>query len=216
MNITRFLNDEVAFLEQLKAKHSEMLAKKEAQKGETLNRILDEAMEKLKKYDKIDFHPLAKTEIRYLYGAMREFGKKELPAILHIFRGTPEYKDLQDAIHTLEKLCIQRGGNFSPRIVEHIKALMDANGSQSLMEKETQELLKSTCIALDRIATLGTKLISENKVSDKLLMNMDEKEYPKSADYKGLTHKQALQSIIEYCNQFIDDFRMRSIVSGNK
>lgn len=213
MNIPRFLNDEVAFLEQLKSKHQELVAKKEASKGETINRIMDEAIERLSKYKKIDFHPLAKPEIRYFYGAMRDFGEMELPVLIHIFRGTPEHRDFQDSIHLMERIAIQRGSQPSPRMMEHIKSMMDANGNQMLMEKDTQALLKNTCLALKKITTLGNDLIQKDRVSDNLMVQIEETEYPKAIHYNKLNHKEALIEIIGKCDEIIDDFRMRPIVN---
>lgn len=213
MNTTRFLNDEVAFLEQLKSKHNEMKAKKEASKGQTINRIMDEAIERLSKYQKIDFHPLVKSEVRYFYGAMRDFGDSELPTIIHIFRGTPEFREYQDAVHTLERVCIQRGNQPSPRMIEHIKSLLDANGNQTLMEKDAQEVLRSGCLALKKIADLNQEMLEKNYVSSGIKVQLDESEYRKAAEtYNRWNHREAIENISKICNEIIDDFRMRSIV----
>lgn len=213
MNVVRFLNDEVLFLEQLKTKHKELLAKKEAAKGSTINRILDEAIARLEKYEKIDFHPLARPEIRYFYGAMRSFGESEIPVLLHIFRGTPEFSLFQDCVHTVERIAIPRGFHPPPRIMEHSKALLDANGSQMLMEKDSQELLKGTCLALKKISYLSQDLLGKNRVSPQLMVRTDEKAYPKATHYNRMSHKEALEKISDQCLTIIEDFRMTAIVN---
>ncbi|MCC5814713.1 MAG: hypothetical protein JJT78_08155 [Leptospira sp.] len=213
MNITRFLNDEVAFLEQLKKKHQEIIAKKEAAKGDTINRIMDEAIERLSKYQKIDFHPLAKPEIRYFYGAMRDFGEIELPIMIHVFRGTPEYRDFQDNFHVLERIAIPRGHQPSPRMLEHSKALLDANGNQMLMEKDTQDVLKNTCLALNKMANMCRDLISKDRISTNLMVKIDERDYPKAVDFNQFNHKEAVEKIILKCDEIIEDFRMKTIVN---
>lgn len=212
-NVTRFLNDEVAFLEQLKTKYQELIAKKEAAKGETINRIMDEAIARLEEYEKIDFHPLAKPEIRYFYGALKSFGEEELPALIHIFRGTPEFSQFQDSIHSIERIAIQRGHQPPPRIIEHIKSLLDANGNPMLLEKDAQDILKSTCLSLKKIANLSHESIEKNRISPDIAMKIDEREYPKATELNKLTHKDALQKIADKCKKIIDDFRMTSLVS---
>ncbi|MBE8398551.1 hypothetical protein IQB76_21215, partial [Leptospira borgpetersenii serovar Hardjo-bovis] len=59
-NLAQFLKDEIQFIETLKAKRKELEDKKHAAKGETINKILEEQEAKLKKYQRVDFHPLAK------------------------------------------------------------------------------------------------------------------------------------------------------------
>ncbi|WCL49311.1 hypothetical protein [Leptospira sp. GIMC2001] len=212
-NVVRFLNDEVAFLEQLKNKYNELIAKKEASKGATINRIMDEAIARLEKYPKMDFHPLAKPELRYFYGAMRDFGDSEVPALIHVFRGTPEYNMFQDVLHTIEKIAVSRIRNQSPpRITEHIKALLDANGNQMLMEKDTQDVLKTTCLALKKVSLLCKECIDKNRISSEIMMRIDDKEYPKAGSYNVKTHKGALETVIIKCQEIIEDFRMTAIV----
>ncbi|PJE03380.1 MAG: hypothetical protein CK427_05060 [Leptospira sp.] len=213
-NVVRFLNDEVSFLEQLKAKHKELIAKKEAGKGATINKIMDEAISKLEKYPKIDFHPIAKPEIRYFYGALKDFGEMELQALIHIFRGTPEYSMFNDLIHTIERIAISRGNMSSARIIEHTKALLDANGNQMQMEKDTQDVLKSTSLALKKIADHCKECIMKKRISPDLPMRIDEKTYPKTVELNKLTHKTALESIIQKIEIILEDFRMTAIV-GN-
>ncbi len=213
-NLVRFLNDEVAFLEQLKNKYKEVLAKKEASKGATINKIMDEAIARLEKYKKIDFHPLAKPEIRYFYGAMKDFGDVELQILIHIFRGTPEFSMFSELIHTIERIAVSRTNASSPRILEHVKALLDANGNQMQMEKDTQEVLKSTCIALKKIANNCNECINKNRISPDIIVRADDNTSPRITEYNKLTHKNALIQIIAKCEMILIDFRMNAIV-GN-
>ncbi|EMF81697.1 hypothetical protein LEP1GSC188_2330 [Leptospira weilii serovar Topaz str. LT2116] len=152
-NLAQFLKDEIQFIETLKAKHKELEDKKQAAKGETINKILEEQEAKLKKYQRVDFHPLAKPEIRYFYGAILSFTETELPALIYIFKGTPEFAIFKDRITVIERMGISRRGMPSIRINEHIKALLDANGNQSAMEKDGQNILKEVCIALKETIT---------------------------------------------------------------
>jgi len=213
-NVIRFLNDEVSFLEQLKAKHKELIAKKEAGKGATINKIMDEAISRLEKYQKMDFHPIAKPEIRYFYGALKDFGDMELQALIHIFKGTPEFSIFSELIHTVERIAVSRGNMSSPRITEHIKALLDANGNQMKMEKDSQDVLKTTSLALRKIADNCNESIQKKRISPDLPMRIDDKMYPKTVELNKLNHKSALEEVIKKIETILEDFRMNSIV-GN-
>ncbi|UOG59990.1 hypothetical protein [Leptospira noguchii] len=211
-NLSLFLKDEIQFLETLKAKQKEIEDKKQAAKGDTINKILEEQEAKLKKYQRIDFHPLAKPEIRYFYGAILSFTETELPALTYIFKGTPEFSIFKDMISIVERMGISRRGLPSIRIGEHVKALLDANGNQSVMEKDGQNLLKEICIALKGIITSARECIDKKRISQTLSVKIDEKEFPKAAEsYQNLVFGIALEKIIARADAIIRDFRMAEI-----
>ncbi|EKR65003.1 hypothetical protein LEP1GSC036_4419 [Leptospira weilii str. 2006001853] len=211
-NLAQFLKDEIQFIETLKAKHKELEDKKQAAKGETINKILEEQEAKLKKYQKIDFHPLAKPEIRYFYGAILSFAETELPALIYVFKGTPEFAIFKDMITVIERMGISRRGMPSIRINEHIKALLDANGNQSAMEKDGQNILKEVCIALKETITSIRECMEKKRVSQTLSIKMDEREFPKAVEsYQNLVFGIALEKIIVRADTIIRDFRMVEI-----
>ncbi|MBM9500030.1 hypothetical protein JWG44_07175 [Leptospira sp. 201903071] len=211
-NLTQFLKEEIQFLETLKAKHKELEDKKQAAKGDTINKILEEQEARLKKYQRIDFHPLAKPEIRYFYGAILSFAESELPALIYVFKGTPEFSVFKDAITIIERMGISRRGLPSNRINEHVKALLDANGNQSAMEKDGQNILKEVCLALKGILTSVKDCMEKNRVSETLSIKIDEKEFPKAAEsYQNLVFGIALEKIIVRAETIIRDFRMAEI-----
>ncbi|TGN19473.1 hypothetical protein [Leptospira idonii] len=213
-NIGKFLSEEVVFLEQLKGKFQEIVAKKEAQKAQTLNRIMDESIEKLANYKKIDFHPMAKTELRYFYGAMADFAETELPVLILIFKGTPEYSFLQDAVLQIERIGVIRRGLPSLKIQELIKSMLDANGNAILVEKASQNLLKEGCLALKNIYTSIQDLVSKNRINPDLMANINERDYPKAyATYGSRRFEVCLNRISEQCKQIIQDFRMNALMS---
>ncbi|EPG65187.1 hypothetical protein ACE5IS_00650 [Leptospira wolffii] len=212
-NIESFLKEEVSFLEKVKAKHQELVEKRNAAKGETINRILDEQEEKLSKYQRVDFHPLARTEMRFFYGAMTNFADTELPVLIHIFRGTPEYSSFQDSISVIERIGVTKRGMPSLRIAEHIKALLDANGNQSSMERDSQNILKEVCIALAALRKTIQECIEKNRVSDRMTVQVNDRDYPKAAEaYRNLLFGIALEKIIVKTESIIRDFRMSELV----
>jgi hypothetical protein len=213
-NITKFLNDEVAFLEQLKGKFQQIVAKKEAAKAQTLNRIMDESLEKLSGYKKVDFHPLASVEIRYFYGAMIDFAEADLPVLIYIFKGTPEYSFLQDAVLQIERIGVTRRGLPSLKIQEVIKSMLDANGNPLIVEKVSQNLLKDGCIALKNIVLSIGDLRAKNRINTDMIVNVSDRDYPKAAEYYGgKKFGESLEKIAEQCKQIIQDFRMNSLLS---
>ncbi|MCE9501735.1 MAG: hypothetical protein K8R21_14730 [Leptospira sp.] len=212
VSIAKFLNDEVVFLEQLKAKHKELKTKQEAAKGETLNRIMDEQEQKLQKYQKNDFHPLAKTEMRYFYGAMLDFVEKEIPALTHIFRGTPEMSLFTDTFLVIERFGLSRKGLPSVRANEHIKALLDSNGNVSKIEQDTQAILKDVCIALKNMVTILGDCIQKKRISLNVVAKIDEREYLQSARlYNGKSFGKIIEAVVQKAGDIIFDFRMDSI-----
>ncbi|BDA80119.1 hypothetical protein LPTSP3_g30490 [Leptospira kobayashii] len=212
-NITKFISEEVVFLEQLKSKYKELVAKKEAGKGETLNRIMDESLERLSKYSKIDFHPMAKTEIRYFYGAMVDFAEIELPVLLNIFKGTIEFSQIQDSIVQIERIGVTRRGMPSLRIQEAVKNFLDANGNTVMIEKVSQNLLKDGCFALKNLATSIHELVSKNRVNPDLIIRINEKDFPKaSAEFNGRKFGESLDRVTERCIGIIQDFRMNALL----
>lgn len=213
-SITKFLNDEVAFLEQLKGKFQQIVAKKEAAKAQTLNRIMDESLEKLANYKKVDFHPLAKMEIRYFYGAMIDFAEADLPVLIYIFKGTPEYSFLQDAVLQIERIGLSRRGLPSLKIQEVIKSMLDANGNPIVIEKVSQNLLKDGCIALKNIAIAISDLVAKNRINTEMIVKVNDRDYPIAAEYYGdRKFGESLEKISERCKQIIQDFRMNSLLN---
>lgn len=216
-NVGKFLTEEVGFLGQLKNKFQDIVAKKEAQKSPTLNRILDESMEKLSKYRRIDFHPVAKTELRYFYGAFVDFAETELPVLINVFKGTPEYPLLQDSVIMVERIGTSRRGLSSLKIQEVIKGLLDANGNPILIEKVSQGLLKDGCLALKKISQTIQDMTAKNRINPDLLIRVSDKEFPKAAEvYGSKKFGESLQLISERCLQIIQDFRMNALMGiGN-
>ena len=209
---TRFLLEELNFLETLKQKHSLILEKKNAARGETLDKIISLQEQALQKYEKIDFHPVAKPESRYFYGAMVNFHDTAIPLLEDTFRGTYEIGELKENLIAIERIGFTKRGIPSARIGQHIKLLLDANGSQSLIEKESQGLLKEGCFALKKLHDSLSRYRDENLFSKDRVIKLDETSFAKAAlQYNDQTTAQAIQDIIEKCSEIITDFRMKEI-----
>jgi len=212
-NITQFLNEEVLFLEQIKTKIKQIAEKKEIQKAETLNKIMDDNLERLSAYPKIDFHALAKPEMRYFYGAMVDFCEKEVPTLMYIFKGTPEYSQIQDPIMAIERAGLTRKGIPPVRIQDLIRQLMDSNGNMSQMERATQNLLKDTCISLKGLIVALERIQKDKRILPDKLIQLQEKLDPNAyREYQAKPFGETLQKILEKTKKIIRDFRMNAIV----
>ncbi len=216
-SVENFLKDEIEFFEKLKNKHNEIKAKKEAQKGDTLNRILDDIEERLQKYPRNEFHPLAKKEMKYFYGALMDFVNGEIPGLNAIFRGTPEMSLFREMISNIERFGFSRKGLPSVGINEHIKSLLDANGSGAKMDRDTQNILKEVSMNLKNLVMTLSDCIEKKRISPTYILQINEKEYPEAyIKFGGKTALTVVESVIVKAREIVEDFRMDAIVGLKK
>lgn len=212
-SIQRFIRDEIIFLDQLKSKFLAKKKKQEAQKGETLDKIIQSQEAKIKKYKKIDVHPLVKNEIKYFYGAIVEFTQNEIQFLYKLLRGTPEMNHIQEPVYVIEKIGVTRPGKLSSKMSEHMNMLQDSRGNQNIVEKESQLLLRETCKALFDIANMLEDFLRTKRVKPEQTIHFTEHD-PKdmASKYKDYTNQMAIDEIIIRAHQIIFDFRMDSLV----
>jgi len=216
-NITNFLKDEIDFFEKLKSKQNEMKAKKDALKGDTLNRIMDDIDQRLQKYPRNDFHPLAKKEMKYFYGALMDFVNAEIPALNAIFRGTPEMSLFREVISNIERFGFSRKGLPSVGINEHIKSLLDANGNSSKMDRDAQMILKDVSMNLKNLLTILSDCLDKKRISPTFVVQISEKDSPVAFPiFNGKTSLAVVEKVMAKAREIIEDFRMDSIVGLKK
>jgi hypothetical protein len=215
-NIQKFLHEEIEFLEKLKKIHEENKRKRELQKASTVDKILDDYESKLKHYPKIDFHPNARNDLKYFYGAMIEFVEHELVILERIFKGTPELRILQEQFIPIERVGTKYKNMPSVRISEHINTINAFRGNSTKIEQDTQVIIRDTCIAIKQLSIHLQEIIEKKKVLDSPVY-IDEKDSPRlKALYEGLNNFAAINKIIDRCNAIITDFRMEGILSWKK
>ena len=208
-----FFKDELLFLEQLKAKHKEIKARKEASQSPTLNKIIEENETRILKYNKIDFHPMAKNELKYFFGAITNFVETDLQLLYQIFRGTAEINSIHDSIIQLERIGLNRKGQFPFRISEHVKILSGVGVNQGKIEQDNQAIMKEGCLALKHISMYLEDAAKNKKINMKLIFKFNEKDYPDLfKKYNGISFDTGAEMIIVNCANIITDFRMDSIV----
>ncbi len=211
-NIQSFLHAEVEFLEKLKQLHEENKKKAEIRNSNTIEKIIQEQEEKIKHYPKIDFHPSARNDLKYFYGAMVEFVENELVLLNRIFKGTPEIRTLQDHFIVIERIGVRYKTNPSMRIVEHINTINNFRGNSSKIEQDTQVIIRDTCIALKNLILNLDDILHKNRFHEERTP-IEEKDPPKlKALYEGLNNSKTIQKIIDRCKGIIADFRMEGIL----
>ena len=185
----------------------------QAAKGETIDKILNEQQAKIKKYKKIDFHPLVKAEIKYFYGAIVDFTNHEVQFLYRIFRGTPEMNQIQDPMYIIEKVGLTRGGKLSPKMSEHMNMVQDAKGSNSIVERESQLLLRETCKALYDICSMLEDFLRTKRVKPEEVIRFQEGESKDLVSkYQNFTNQMVIDEVIQKAHQIIFDFRMDSLI----
>jgi len=216
-DLTKFLLIEIDFLERMKLLYEEQKKKAEIMKNSPLNRILEEQESKYTHFPKIDFHPFARREMKYFYGAMKNFIERELYILELIFKGTPEMADLKDCISVLEKTG--KGFRSAPslRITEHILNITARNGDPDYVEKDSQLIIKDTCIALKSLEESIQRLLQEGKINPDMILNIPFSPEKEGLEhFKGLTFKHSLQIIRDSCKEILGAFRMDWLYMSKK
>jgi hypothetical protein len=212
-NIQNFLHAEIEFLEKLKKIHQENVKKAEAQRHSTLDKIIEEQEQKIKHYPKIDFHPAARNDLKFFYGAIVEFVENELLLLNRIFKGTPEIRLLQDHFINIERVGVRYKNTPSVRILEHISTINNFRGNTSKIEQDTQIIIRDTCIALKNLILILEDILHKNRFHEEKTP-IEEKDSSKlKALYEGLNNSKTIQKIIDRCKGIISDFRMEGILS---
>lgn len=212
-NIQSFLHAEIEFLEKLKHLHEEHKRKAEIMRHSAIDRILTEQEEKIKHYPKIDFHPLARNDLKYFYGAMVEFAENELVLLNRIFKGTPEIRVLQDHFITIERIGVRYKNTPSMRITEHINTINNFRGNSSKIEQDTQIIIRDTCLALKNLILNLDEILHKKRFHEGKTLIEEKDSIKLKALYEGLNNSQTIQKIIDRCKGIIIDFRMEGILS---
>jgi hypothetical protein len=213
-NIQRFLRDEIVFLDLIKTKY---LAKKEKQKSQeeqpTINKIMQKQMERVQKYPMVDFHPMAKIEIKHFYGAIIDFSENDIQLLYKIFKGLQEMNEIIEHIYLIEKVGLARKGKLSIRMTEHISVLQDNRTNTSAIERECQLLLKETCKSLKILADQLHECLIHRKVKSTTIVGFSEIEPKELRErFANQTYQQIIENTIKKAHEIIVDFRMDSIV----
>lgn len=149
MNLEAFILAEISNFEKIKEKY-------ESQKNQTsfsdkVDKIIEEQLEKIKKYPYIDIHPRAGIEIKHLYGVLIDISSNYFP----IFWSIIQDSSLRNRLHILEEelsnLAAPRKNNLSKKVEDYYLLVSRPRVSDLEIEKGQNNLLKESAFVLHKI-----------------------------------------------------------------
>lgn len=216
-DIEKFLLTEIDFLEKMKSLYNVQKKKAEIIKNSPIGKILDEQEQKYAHFPKIEFHPFARREMKFFYGAVKRFVDRELGILELIFKGTPEMGEFKDSVALIEKTGKSFRNNASIRITEHILKITEKNGDPDFVEKESQLIIKDTCIGLKNLEETIQKLISEKRINPELTLSFPyQPDREEHEQYRNISFGAALNMISEACREILIAFRMEWLYLSKK
>ena len=216
-DLKKFLLNEIEFLEKMKLLYETQKKKAEIIKSSPINRILDEQESFYSHFPKIEFHPYARREIKFFYGAIKQFVEREIYILEIIFKGTPEMKDLKDSITMIEKVGKVFRSAPSLRITEHMHSISARNGDPDFIEKDSQLIIKDTCISLKSLEEGVGQMLAQGRLSPAMVVTFahdPSREFLET--YRGLSFIDASAKICVSSKEIISAFRMDWLYSSKK
>lgn len=219
MNIEGFLLAEVANLEELKDKHD-----KESKKGrepenpftQQVNKIIEDNIQRMKKYRDIKFHPDAGIEITHFYGAISDFALNYYTILWTVLREQGYRGALNKFDETLSFLAIQRGSRHPKRIEDHALLLSRKDMKEIDVEKDKNEYLKTSAFLFHDIIAFCENLIEFRNADWETPLRFD-KFFVKGRQkdeilkiFSGVTGYGAILKVIEKASEIISDFRLEA------
>ena len=208
-NISIFLNEELKYFLELKKKYY-LIQVKENQTA--FNQISENLEKQISKYPLIDFHPIARKELKYFLGAINQMIENEFVILETIFKGTASYYNMKNQIIFIEDFGRTKKNQYSKQIIEYTTLLNQkkSNVTNSLIEKNTQLILKTACFELKKLIDSLNFALEDNAVSKSF--KIESLKIKKTNDYFFLSYYDATKKVIENMIEIIKDFRMDQIV----
>lgn len=216
-DIEKFLLIEIEFLERMKHVYNIQKKKAEIVRNSPLNKIIDEQEQKFLHFPKIEFHPFARREMKFFYGAVKRFVEREIGVLEFIFKGTPEMGEFKESISLIEKTGKSFRNTTPIRITEHILKITERNGDPDFVEKESQTIIKDTCIGLKNLEEKIQLILLEKKINPDLILSFTYNPEREDLEiYRNLTFGEALQKISDACREILTAFRMEWLYLSKK
>ncbi len=219
MNLEGFILSEIANYEKIKQKLEE---EKHPRKSEgaassnQINRIIEENTARIKKYNEIQFHPLAGFEIMHFYGALSEFTLYYFSILRSIITDYENKNKLHKFENCLSDFAVPKSNTHPKRIEDHILLLSRRGAKELEIEKDKNDYLKESAFLLHDIADFAESLITiknkdwENPLKfDRLYAEGKTKKKILSI-FTGMTPYGAILKIKEQAEEILKDFRLES------
>lgn len=213
-NLNSFFESEKEFFEKI-----ETLAEKkhEAQKNrEELNNRIDKIIEeneaKVAGYRDVYFDPRATHEIRHFVGAVTDFYDRNIPVVRNLFRGLPEWGDMQNSIANIERFYVPAESAPTMLLREYADRILNiGRGERAELERKT---MQTGGQALYRLSLLMKKSASEmsTEIAD-MQVDLPQSEDPEVRDaFNGMSVRKAVDVISDEVDRILSDFRILDLV----
>lgn len=212
MDIAAFLLAEVANFEKLKDSFDRK--KEKSSFSEKIDRVIEEQLERLQKYPKIEFHPRAGIEESHMYGALTLFADEIFPVMWILsddFQIRTAIGELDDSLGTFVSMSRER---LAPKTEDHALLLSRPGVREVEAEKSKNNYLKEAAFYFHKIIDFCDTLV-EKRVEGLDMPLQFSRSHESSArkkalakQFSNLTGFGALMKIREYCEGVISDFRL--------
>ena len=187
--------------------------KQEIDKYETsflkkVDKILEEYDDRIKVYPYIDFHPEANEELKYLYGAIKQFYLHIFPILEIIFGsrelGTSVIKDFSAFYGFIDYFGRDTKNGYSRRIEDYIIKIKHYSTNEA--EQDYRNIMIETAQYFNRLSIFLKKqkanIFTEKEVS------VDIKIFGK----EKLSYIEAIDFTINWIEEFFYNFRIKSFI----
>lgn len=213
MDIQAFLVAEIANFETLCERYEKKKAEKESF-SKKVDKIIEENYARVKKYEPIDFHPMAGIEIRHLYGAMSQLAQYYIPVFWLIITDYSMRNQINELEHSLQRICIPKGNRPPTAIEDHILLLGRPHVTEIEIEKNRNSYLKESAFMLYGIIAFCDSLVESRAPMLEVPIRFDKSFF--TPEIKDMVYKNfsdctgygALLKIKELCEEILADFRL--------
>lgn len=212
-NLEIFVSAEEEALNQLYHEVINPKIEKEKDKYESsflkkVDKILEDYDERIKSYPYIDFHPDANEELKYLYGAIRQFYYNIFPLLEIIFGsrelGTNIIKDFSLFYGFIDYFGREVQNGYSRRIEDHIIKLKHYSSNE--VEQDYRNIMIETAQYFNKLHIFLTKykknIYSEKELKVPIeLFGKDKMSYLEIIDF-----------VIDWIDDLFYNFRIKSFI----
>jgi hypothetical protein len=198
VDISSFLLAEISAIEELMKRAEEKYLNKEikntaVKEKSFADRVLEDNLNKIRKYTDINFHTDANEEIRRLFGALYSLEQEYWPMLYTALKNTG-FALSTKTMMSLETQLHELGGGgregIPPKLERYVNRLNHFPRDYSMVDKEEKNYILESAFMLHEV------------------VNVLEGIKEKNTNLEPENHEQ-LNKVLAYVNQIIDDFRLK-------
>ena len=212
MNLEGFILAEITNFEKVREKYEKKRAVRPF--SERVDRIIEENLERIKKYPRILFHSNMGVEISHFYGAGADLTHFIFPIIGYIVRDEPGKTIIKRFEEKMDFLFYFQGEKYSKRIEDHALLLSRRGVKEIEIEKDKNEYMKEAAFVLHDIIDYLDSLMKPGNREWELPIRFDRlffegKKKKKLVDnFAGHTTYGAVLKVKDSAEEIISDFRL--------